>query len=157
MFVLVVWSASALGLHLITCTSPLKVQCLSTVVKCSEQSLPKFILTSSASFSPASGSAGFWMLICDLGAGFSHTFHWRSSWNGSQNSRSHWRSTGPGHSSSDGAQFEDTFALATPTNERKRQLGTPARWAPHRQAGSGSNSVRSRFQMKRGVVPPLFF
>jgi hypothetical protein len=61
-----------------------------------------------------------------------------------------------GSSSLDGAQFSATFAMVTPTSERKRQLGTPARFEPHRQASSGSNAVRSGYQMKRGVVPPLF-
>ena len=63
---------------------------------------------------------------------------------------------GLGVSDQDGAQFAPTFAMVTPTAERKRALGTPARFVPHRQAGSGSNAVRSGYQMKRGVVPPLF-
>ena len=63
---------------------------------------------------------------------------------------------GLGFSDLDGAQFSLTFSMITPPNERKRQLGTPARFVPHRQAGSGSNAVRSGYQMKRGVVPPLF-
>ena len=61
-----------------------------------------------------------------------------------------------GFSDQDGAQFTDTFAMITPSSERKRQLGTPARFVPHRQAGSGTNAIRAGYQMKRGVVPPLF-
>ena len=46
--------------------------------------------------------------------------------------------------------------MVTPATERKRQLGTPTRSLPHKQAGSGTNAVRSGYQMKRGVVRPLF-
>ena len=61
-----------------------------------------------------------------------------------------------GSSSLDGQQFAKTFTMKVPAHERKRPLGQPCRFREHRRMVSGAKAVRAEYQMKRGLVPPLF-
>ena len=63
---------------------------------------------------------------------------------------------GLGSSNLSGNQFEATFALTTPQGERKRPVGQLCRQRDHKQARSGKAVVRAGYQMRRGLVPPLF-
>ena len=56
----------------------------------------------------------------------------------------------------DGRQFAKTFSMVTPSADRKRVLGAPCRFKEHKQGRSGRRAVQSGYQMKRGLVPPLF-
>ena len=56
----------------------------------------------------------------------------------------------------DGRQFAKTFSMVTPSAERKRVVGVPCRFREHKQGRSGRKAVRAGYQMKRGLVPPLF-
>ena len=58
--------------------------------------------------------------------------------------------------SENGSQFSGTFAMITPAYERKRVLGQPCRFREHGQAGSARNVLNADYQMRRGLVPPLF-
>ena len=49
-----------------------------------------------------------------------------------------------------------TFSLVTPHAERKRPVGQPCRFRDHKQAASGKKAVHAGYQMRRGLVPPLF-
>ena len=46
--------------------------------------------------------------------------------------------------------------MITPANERKRVLGQLCRFREHRQAGSAQKALQAGYQMRRGLVPPLF-
>ena len=61
-----------------------------------------------------------------------------------------------GSSAQDGRQFALSFAMVTPSAERKRVLGTECRFREHRQSGSGRKAIGAGYQMRRGLVPPLF-
>ena len=52
-------------------------------------------------------------------------------------------------------QFAESFVLVTSPSDRKRALGTPARWKLHRQAGTAQKALASGYQLKRGAVKPL--
>jgi hypothetical protein len=56
----------------------------------------------------------------------------------------------------EGRQFAKTFVMVTPSAERKRVVGAPSRFREHRQGRSGKRAVQAGYQMKQGVVPPLF-
>ena len=49
-----------------------------------------------------------------------------------------------------------TFELALPASDRKRPLGQTVPYQEHRQAVSGKRARDAGYQMKRGVLPPLF-
>ena len=53
-------------------------------------------------------------------------------------------------------QFSNSFEMKTPSAERKRPLGQPCAIKEHRQKSSGKMAVASGYQMRRGLVPPVF-
>ena len=53
-------------------------------------------------------------------------------------------------------QFLQTFGMITPAAERKRPVGQLCKLVDHKQARSGKAAVGSGYQMKKGVVSPLF-
>ena len=61
-----------------------------------------------------------------------------------------------GSSDMAGAQFCTSFRLVTPAHERKRPVGSVTKVVQHRQARSGRQAISSGYQMKRGLVEPLF-
>ena len=50
---------------------------------------------------------------------------------------------------------EATFQMTIPSNERKRELGQPMPWKPHKQRSAASQAITAGYQMKRAAVPPL--
>ena len=57
----------------------------------------------------------------------------------------------------DDDRFSPTFALLTPADHRTRQVGAPCRWSsPARQGDTAARAVQAGYQMRRGLVRPLF-
>ncbi len=52
--------------------------------------------------------------------------------------------------------FSRSFEMTTPAAERKRPVGQPCTAREHRQMNSGKMAVASGYQMRRGLVPPVF-
>ena len=48
-----------------------------------------------------------------------------------------------------------TFGLICPPAERKRPLGQPVPWSPHRQLRSGEKARSAGYQLKKSALPPL--
>ena len=48
-----------------------------------------------------------------------------------------------------------TYGLICPPAERKRPLGQPVPWSPHRQLRSGEKARSAGYQLKKSVLPPL--
>ena len=61
-----------------------------------------------------------------------------------------------GTSNQGGLQFSSRFSLTVPPAERKRPVGQPCRFREHRQTGSARVAIGSGYQMRRGLVPPIF-
>ena len=49
----------------------------------------------------------------------------------------------------------DIYGLICPSAERKRPLGQPVPWSPHRQQGSGEKARSAGYQLKKAALPPL--
>ena len=54
------------------------------------------------------------------------------------------------------ARWAGSLALITDPKDRKRAVGSPTKVAEHRQFISGSRAVAAGYQLKKGVVPPLY-
>ena len=54
------------------------------------------------------------------------------------------------------AQFARSFALTTPKQDRKRQLGFGKLWQGHKQSGTAFKAQWAGYQLKRGSAKPLF-
>ena len=48
-----------------------------------------------------------------------------------------------------------TFALTTPASERKRPVGQPVPWKPHKQQITAEKATAAGYQLKRSALPPL--
>ena len=48
-----------------------------------------------------------------------------------------------------------TYGLICPPAERKRPLGQPVPWSPHRQMRSGEKARSAGYQLKKSALPPL--
>lgn len=48
-----------------------------------------------------------------------------------------------------------TFQMSIPASERKRALGQPMPWKPHKQRSTASQAITAGYQMKKSAVPPL--
>ena len=48
-----------------------------------------------------------------------------------------------------------TFTMVTPASERKRPLGQPVPWRPHRQQLTAEKATSAGYQLKRSALPPL--
>lgn len=48
-----------------------------------------------------------------------------------------------------------TFALVTPAADRKRPVGQPVPWAPHKQRATAEKATAAGYQLKRSALPPL--
>ena len=54
------------------------------------------------------------------------------------------------------ARWAPSLALITSPKDRKRAVGTPTKIAEHRQFLTGQRAVASGYQLKKGVVAPLY-
>ena len=61
-----------------------------------------------------------------------------------------------GVSSLQGKQFSRSFSMTTPAKDRKRALYTECRFSEHKRVWSGTNAIKSGYQMRRGLVKPIF-
>jgi hypothetical protein len=48
-----------------------------------------------------------------------------------------------------------TFALTTPISDRKRPVGQPVPWKPHKQQLTAAKATAAGYQLKRSALPPL--
>jgi len=48
-----------------------------------------------------------------------------------------------------------TFAMTTPASERKRPVGQPVPWKPHKQRITAEKATAAGYQLKRSALPPL--
>ena len=53
-------------------------------------------------------------------------------------------------------QWAPTLALVTDPKDRKRPVGTPTKVVEHRQLDSGTKAQAAGYQLKKGVVAPLY-